>query len=122
MFPYALNWGMTYEQYWEHDPWLFASYRKAHELQNKQRNQEMWMQGLYVYEALAVVLNNAFRGKSGKEMHYLKEPIPLTEEEVKERKERDARIANAEAKAKFEVWAESLKISSEGCTADGNND
>ena len=55
MFPYYLSIGMTPEQYWESDCTLTKYYRKAEELRNEKRNQELWLQGMYVYEAIADV-------------------------------------------------------------------
>lgn len=80
---------MTHEQYWQGDPWLVWTYTKAHELNREMRNQEMWMQGMYFYQALSTALanfGNALAGKrrAHKTHDYLKEPIrirPLTDEE-----------------------------------------
>lgn len=80
---------MTHEQYWQGDPWLVWTYTKAHELNREMRNQEMWMQGMYFYQALSTALanfGNALAGKrrARKTHEYLKEPIrirPLTDEE-----------------------------------------
>lgn len=113
---------MTYEQYWEYDPWLAVYCREAHRLKNQQTNQEMWMQGLYFREAMSVVLHNALKKKSDKEIYYPKEPFALTEKESNERKERDDRIARAVAKTKFEVWTDTLKLPTNGGETDGNND
>lgn len=80
---------MTEQQFWHGDPWLAKYYRKAHDLKRQERNQELWMQGLYIYDALAVVLGNAFGKKGGKKLKYLEKPIDITEktEEEKEREE-----------------------------------
>ena len=46
---------MTYDQYWNDDCQLVKFYRKAHKLKNEQKNQELWLQGMYIYEALCNV-------------------------------------------------------------------
>ena len=72
---------MTYEQFWYGDPVLCESYRQMHRLRIEQRNQELWLQGLYNFDALCVALNNSFSKKKEK---YLAEPVklfPPTEEE-----------------------------------------
>ena len=79
---------MTEQQFWHGDPWLAKYYRKAHDLKRQERNQELWMQGLYVYDAFAVVLSNAFGKKGGKKIKYLEKPFDITEKS-EEQKKRD---------------------------------
>lgn len=87
--PYYLAIGMTHEQYWEDDPWLVQTYKRAHEMKVEMRNQEMWLQGMYNYQAFMTGLANFGNGLSGKhrkktEHKYMSEPIrirPLTEKE-----------------------------------------
>ncbi len=52
-FPYYLSIGMTEEQYWDRDSTLVKSYRKAEELRKERVNQEMWLQGMYIYDAIS---------------------------------------------------------------------
>lgn len=84
--------GMSYDEYWNCKPTRYKAYRKAHELKNEQRNQEMWLQGFYVYKAIETALHNqpAFATKPPKPVSYLQEPIPLkplSEEEKAKRTE-----------------------------------
>ena len=51
-FPYYLSIGMTPEQYWDGDPTLTKYYRKADEIKKERLNEELWLQGMYIYEAL----------------------------------------------------------------------
>ncbi len=89
--PYYMSIGMTYDEFWNGDCELPIYYRKAEELKNKKKNQELWLQGLYFYEALCDVapVLHAFAKKGTKPIPYSKEPYALTEQEHKERKERD---------------------------------
>ena len=50
--PWYLSIGMTPEQYWDGDCMLAKYYRKAQELRRQERNTELWLQGLYVYDAV----------------------------------------------------------------------
>lgn len=52
VFPYYLAIGMSYEQFWEQDCDLVKYYRKASRIKQDLQNQEAWLQGAYVYEAL----------------------------------------------------------------------
>ena len=93
VFPYYLAIGMTYEQFWEGDPTLVIYYRKADEIRNEKRNQELWLQGLYIYEAICDVspILHAFAKKGAKPHPYTTTPYPLTTKErtrIAEEKER----------------------------------
>lgn len=87
---------MPYDEYWYGDPWLCEAYRQAHKLKIEQRNQELWLQGLYMYDAFAVVLSNSFGKRGGKKAKYMDEPIrlfPMTEAEKAAKEAKDwARI------------------------------
>ena len=62
LFPLAIEFGMTSEEFWKDDPKLFSSYQKAY-IEKEKRKAEMqnysnWLQGLYIHNALSVDLNN----------------------------------------------------------------
>ena len=94
LFPYYLAIGMTYNQYWNDDPTLVRHYRKADEIRKERRNEELWLQGMYIYEALCDVspVLHAFAKKGEKPQPYSERPYAITEtqhrrvEEEKERK------------------------------------
>lgn len=85
LFAYALSIGMTYDQYWKEDPILLLSYVKAEEIKQSKRNNELWLQGLYVQIAIGnlVPVLNPF-SKEHKPRKYLERPIPITEKERQE--------------------------------------
>lgn len=75
VFPYYLAIGMTPEQYWEGDCELVRYYRKAAQIRQDLKNQDAWLQGMYVYQAignLAPILR-AFAKKGVKAIPYQKE-------------------------------------------------
>jgi hypothetical protein len=80
---------MTEEQYWDKDSTLVIHYRKADELKTNRKNQEMWMQGAYVYEALWRVspILHAYAKKGTKPVPYLEEPFALGEKQMESREE-----------------------------------
>lgn len=95
LFPQYLAIGMTEEQYWDRDSTLVMAYRKAEEIKTNKKNQELWLQGAYFYEALSRVspILHAYAKKGTKPAPYLAEPFSLTakQEEVKqERKDKQA--------------------------------
>ena len=95
---------MTEEQYWDKDCTLVAAYRKAEEIRANRRNQEMWLQGAYVYEAICRVspVLHAFSKKGAKPMPYLSEPYALSEKQAELREEEHAKKAYDKGKKLME--------------------
>ena len=93
VFPYYLSIGMTPEQYWEGDCTLVKYYRKAEEIRNEKRNQEMWLQGMYVYEAICDVspILHAFAKKGAKPHPYPSKPYAISEKQLKQAREEKER-------------------------------
>ena len=91
--------GMSYTQYWDEPPYLAVAYRKAFKLKRELDNEQAWLQGLYIYDAFAVCLANAFSKRGANKHNYLERPIdifPLTEQEKKRReKEEQAKMQKA---------------------------
>ena len=84
--------GMTPEQFWDESPLLAVYYRKAFRLKREIDNEQAWLAGLYVYDAFAVCLANAFSKRGSKKHDYLEKPIdlfPLTEREKKRREQQE---------------------------------
>lgn len=84
LFPYYLSIGMTEEQYWDKDNQLVIAYRKADELRMTRKNQELWLQGAYFYDALCRVspILHAFAKKGTKPTPYLSEAYALNEKQA----------------------------------------
>ena len=75
---------MTYEQYWYDDPYLARAYAQAFLMKRKIENENMWIQGAYIANAVTISIANSF-GK--RHVDYLKQPLelfPKTEAEKKE--------------------------------------
>ena len=96
LFPYYLSIGMTPEQYWDGDCTLVKYYRKAEELRNEKRNQELWLQGMYIYEAICDVspILHAFAKKGAKPHPYSSKPYAISEKQIRqEREDKERKIA-----------------------------
>ncbi len=111
-FPFYLAIGMTYDQYWNDDCRLVKYYRKAHKLKNEQKNQELWLQGMYIYEALCNVspVLHAFAKQGTRPLPYPEKPYSLTKEGNEQEKEIQEKVNRQKAKAVFEAWASRLKL------------
>lgn len=104
--------GMTYDEFWNQDVSLAEVYREANELRDRKRNQELWLQGMYIYEALCDASPLfRFTMKSGtiKPEPYAKEPYPITASEVREREERAAKQKEERLKAEFAAFVERVR-------------
>ena len=65
---------MSYAEYWEGDPKLAQYYRKAYRIKQDEFNNNAWLQGMYVFDAVSSALHNALRGKNTKIRYYAKQP------------------------------------------------
>lgn len=92
---------MSYEEFYEKDVYLVKIYRKMDKIREEKKNAEMWIQGMYIYEAISTTLYNMFAKKAGQSsMTYPSKPYGF-EEKSKEEKEK-------EEQAKAQVWMNNL--------------
>ena len=115
VFPYYLSIGMTAEQFWDGDPTLVIYYRKAAELKNERVNQELWLQGLYFYEALCDVspILHAMAKKGTKPNPYPDAPYPISERQRRKDIEEKERKVAMKGKRMFEAFMAKSKQSTE---------
>lgn len=93
MFPMYLDAGMTPDEYWNGDVTLVIAYRKVLERRREWQNQMLWLQGLYVYQAIRAIMPAlSIKSKATEIEPYLEDPIPITEKEKRELEERKARM------------------------------
>ena len=102
-FPFYLAIGMSFAEYWEGDCSLARYYRKAYQIKQEEFNNNAWLQGVYIYDAVSTALHNALRGKNTKAREYAKQPYNFDNKEKSElekAKEVEAEQAKAAAEAK----------------------
>lgn len=88
--PIYMAMGMSAEEFWHRDPKLAEAYRKSYELKKYAENENMWLQGAYVYQAL-VSASPCFAFQPQNPQPYLERPMPLDEKEAERmRLEREA--------------------------------
>ena len=90
-----MAYGMTYEQFWYGDPWMVRAFAQAYLIRRKVQNENMWIQGAYISNAVTIAIANTF-GK--KKVDYHKKPLDLfpkteAEEQSEVREERRKLIA-----------------------------
>lgn len=102
LFPLALMYGMTSQEFWYGDPALMWSYRIFYENKLKvdrdTSNQLAWLQGLYIYDGVSKAIVNAFGGKGSKPLSYLDSPIDLSG--TNEKKE----LVSKKSQKQFNHW------------------
>ena len=60
VFPAYLAIGMTWTQFWIDEPELAIAYRKADAIRKRRINEELWLEGMYMAEALSATVGNMF--------------------------------------------------------------
>lgn len=106
---------MSLDEYWRGDTGNFKYYRKAYELKLERENERLWLQGLYVYEAICCCtpVLRAF-SKARKPTPYPKEPYQIYEKQNNDKnkiadKSKSAQEKNdMKAKAMMDMFAMSL--------------
>lgn len=74
---------MDYDLFWNQDCQLVKCYREAAKIRRELENQRAWLQGAYIYEAvadLAPILRYSTKGSKPKP--YRAEPYPLEQEKT----------------------------------------
>jgi hypothetical protein len=110
--PFYMSLGMTYNEYWNEDPTIVKFYRECDKLKNKRIDEQLWMQGMYIYEALCDVspILHAFSKGGTKPLPYSDRPYSQKNEKIenkidkvdkKKQKENELLIA----KLHFTNWA-----------------
>lgn len=109
-FPFYLALGMTYDQYWNEDCTLVKAYREAYEMRREERNHDLWLQGLYIYNALCAVSPLfRFSTKPQKAHPYVEAPFAVTKKETEHRELVQEKQRFEKIKAKMEAMVEKTR-------------
>lgn len=93
---------MSYDEYWYKSPYRAMFYKDAYKLKSEQKDEELWLQGVYIYEALCDVspILHAFSKKGTKPLPFIPKPLSrtivekeLSEEEMEQKVENERLIA-----------------------------
>lgn len=85
---------MSHDEYWYGNVWLAESYREADQIARERENVGYWMQGMYIYEAVSIVVSNAFKKPGSYPQRYTSEPYDFygrekTEKEIEREEEKE---------------------------------
>ena len=79
---YYMALGVSADEFWNGDYTLLKYHVEKHRIAVEQQNEQLWLQGVYFYEALSVALSQAFSKHT--QAKYPEKPYrltPLSEEE-----------------------------------------
>lgn len=109
--PIYMSYGMTYDEFWNGNPSRAIFYRRAAMIQVKRKDEEFWMQGVYVYDALCRVspILHAFSKSGTKPLPYVERPY-LSGADIDDSKKQELEKKKLEnemlvAKLRFSQWA-----------------
>ena len=71
--PIALALGVSEEKFWDSCPYDLKPYIKAQEITSRKNDENMWIQGMYFFNALSVVASHIINGKSREK--YIEKPL-----------------------------------------------
>ena len=98
---------MTYNEFYKQDHTLVIAYRQARKLKREMKNEELWLQGAYVYHAVSRIAPLLIPfNEHPKVEPYLDKPFPLSDEET----EADAKSNAVADKGKAYMYAQMLKF------------
>ena len=111
--PIYMSYGMSYDEFWYGEPYRAKFYLDSHKLKVKQKDEEMWIQGMYIYEALCKVspVLHAFSKKGTKPLPYAEKPYLTSAPALETQKDKEKEVENARliARVHFENWARATK-------------
>lgn len=110
VLPFYISIGMSFEQFYNGDVTLANIYRKAYEIKNERDNNQLWLQGMYIYDAISTTIYNVFCRKAGQPASsYPQSPYPINQKQLEEDHEKSVERERAKAKVWMENWVNAYK-------------
>ena len=110
--PIYMSYGMSYDEFWYDSPYRAKFYREMKQIQIRQKDEELWLQGVYIYDALCRVspILHAFSKSGTKPLPYLEQPFSYGNEaeKTKAQKEKEAENERLKAQIQFKMWARAV--------------
>lgn len=111
--PIYMSFGMSYHDFWYGPAFMTTFYKDAHKLRLRQQDENNWMLGMYVYEAIldcSPVLH-AFSKKGTKPLPYAEKPYLMEKLQEKTQAEKEQEIENERLKFAIQMnnWYRATK-------------
>lgn len=111
--PMYMSYGMSYKDFWFGPAYMVQFYRDANKLRIRQQDENNWMIGMYVYEALidCSPILHAFSKKGAKPLPYADKPFLMDKLREKTEAEKEQEKENERLKAivHFNNWFNATK-------------
>lgn len=111
--PIYMSYGMSYDDFWHGDAGMVYFYRELHKINIKQKDEDNWLLGMYVYEAIidCSPILHAFSKKGTKPLPYAEKPYLMDKLREKTQQEKDQEKENERLKAivHFNNWFHATK-------------
>ena len=111
--PIYMSYGMSYNDFWYGPAYMVQFYRDANKLRIRQQDENNWMIGMYVYEALidCSPILHAFSKKGTKPLPYAEKPYLMDKLREKTEAEKQQEKENERLKAivHFNNWFNATK-------------
>jgi hypothetical protein len=108
-----MSYGMTYDEYWFGPAFITKFYRETNKLRIKQQDENNWMIGMYVYEAIldCSPILHPFSKKGTKPLQYADKPYLYDKIAEKTEAEKEQEKENERLKAilYFNNWYNATK-------------
>lgn len=93
--------GMSYDDYWHGDYTALPYYRKAYALKRQEANEKLWLQGIYIMNAIGCMIPKT-------DIKYPEEPYALTQKEKDEQAERRRKKEIEDARSYMETMMHNI--------------
>ncbi len=108
LIPHMMAIGISYNEFWTLNPRKIKVIVEGYRLQRQVRDEEYWMLGGYIFDAVSLAMGNSFRKKGQKPKEYfetIKEPI------LKRETEKNSEVmSELEKRQKTELLFKNLEI------------
>ena len=111
--PIYMSYGMSYNDFWYGPAFMTTFYRDAYKLRLRQQDENNWMLGMYVYEAIldCSPILHAFSKNGTKPLPYVEKPHLMDKLEKKTEAEKEQEITNERLKFTIQMnnWFRATK-------------
>ena len=111
--PIYMSFGMSYHDFWYGPAFMTTFYADAHKLRLRQQDENNWMLGMYVYEAIldCSPILHAFSKKGTKPLPYAEKPYLMEKFQEKTEAEKQQEIENERLKFTIQMnnWFHATK-------------
>lgn len=98
--PMYMSYGMSYNDFWYGPAFMTTFYKDANKLKLRRQDENNWMIGMYVYEAIldCSPILHAFSKKGTKPLPYAEKPYLMDKFEEKTQEEKEQEVENERLK------------------------